>query len=103
MLISRNDEVFRYADELHRGQTRKGKTIRYVSNLISVSAIAIEHGGTKGQANGALLHDAAEDQGGQETFDEIKKRFGDTAAEIVESLETALERFACVAAALGER
>jgi (p)ppGpp synthase/HD superfamily hydrolase len=91
MLTSRYDEAFRYAHDLHRSQTRKGTPIPYVAHLISVSAIVIEHGGTEDQAIGALLHDAAEDQGGQETLDEIRRRFGDAVAEIVHDCTDAWE------------
>ena len=45
--------------------------------------LVIEHGGNEDQAIAALLHDAAEDQGGAETLDDIRKRFGDAVAEIV--------------------
>ena len=48
-----------------------------------VSALVIESGGNEDQAIGALLHDAAEDQGGRETLNEVKRRFGDGVAEIV--------------------
>jgi (p)ppGpp synthase/HD superfamily hydrolase len=91
MLTSRYDEAFRYAHDLHRGQTRKGTPITYVAHLISVSAIVIEHGGNEDQAIGALLHDAAEDQGGQKTLDEIRLRFGDAVAEIVHDCTDAWE------------
>jgi len=83
MLTDRYDEAFRYAHHLHRAQTRKGTTIPYISHLMIVSAIVVEHGGNEDQAIGALLHDSAEDQGGQETLDEIRRRFGDVVAEIV--------------------
>lgn len=83
MLTGRYDEAFRYAHDLHRDQTRKGTAIPYISHLMSVSAIVVEHGGDEHQAIGALLHDAAEDQGGQETLDEIRRRFGNAVAEIV--------------------
>jgi hypothetical protein len=43
----------------------------------------VEHGGNEDQAVGALLHDAAEDQGGSETLEDIRRRFGDAVAEIV--------------------
>ena len=72
MLTSRYDDAFRYAHDLHRGQTRKGTSIPYISHLMIVSAIVIEHGGNEDQAIAALLHDAAEDQGGQATLDEIR-------------------------------
>lgn len=83
MLTRRYDQAFSYAHQLHRDQTRKGGQIPYIAHLISVSAIVIENGGDEDQAIGALLHDAAEDQGGQKTLDEIRHRFGDDVAEIV--------------------
>lgn len=83
MLTSQYDHAFSYAHELHRDQTRKGTVIPYVSHLMTVSALVIEHGGDEDQAIAALLHDAAEDQGGQKTLDEIRRRFGDAVAEIV--------------------
>lgn len=83
MLTNRFDEAFRYAHELHRAQTRKGTSIPYISHLMIVSALVAEHGGNEDQAIAALLHDAAEDQGGAETLADIKRRFGDAVAEIV--------------------
>jgi (p)ppGpp synthase/HD superfamily hydrolase len=83
MLTNRFDDAFRYAHELHGAQTRKGTSIPYISHLMSVSALVIEHGGNEDQAIGALLHDAAEDQGGRETLEAIRERFGDAVAEIV--------------------
>jgi (p)ppGpp synthase/HD superfamily hydrolase len=83
MLTSRYDEAFRYAHELHRNQRRKDTTIPYISHLMTVSAMVVEHGGNEDQAIGALLHDAAEDQGGADTLEEIRTRFGDAVAAIV--------------------
>jgi (p)ppGpp synthase/HD superfamily hydrolase len=83
MLTSRYDDAFRYAHELHGTQTRKGTSIPYISHLLIVSGLVIENGGTEDQAIGALLHDAAEDQGGAETLKEIRTRFGDSVAAIV--------------------
>ena len=45
MLTERFDSAFRYAHRLHRGQTRKGTTTPYISHLMSVAALVIEHGG----------------------------------------------------------
>ena len=64
-------------------QKRKGTSIPYISHLMIVSALVIENGGNEDQAIGALLHDAAEDQGGKETLKEVRRRFGDGVAEIV--------------------
>ena len=83
MLTERFDEAFRYAHGLHRAQTRKGTSIPYVSHLMSVAALVIEHGGNEDQAIAALLHDAAEDQGGAPTLAHIRKTFGDPVANIV--------------------
>lgn len=83
MLTERFDEAFRYAHQLHRTQERKGTSIPYVSHLMTVAALVIEHGGDEEQAIAALLHDAAEDQGGAATLMEIRSLFGDAVAEIV--------------------
>jgi (p)ppGpp synthase/HD superfamily hydrolase len=83
MLTQRFDEAFRYAHQLHRSQERKGTSIPYISHLMTVAALVIEYGGTEEQAIAALLHDAAEDQGGARTLKEIKSSFGEGVAEIV--------------------
>jgi (p)ppGpp synthase/HD superfamily hydrolase len=83
MLTGRYDEAFRYAHELHGTQMRKGTSIPYISHLMIVSALVIENGGSEDQAIGALLHDAAEDQGGTATLEDVRVRFGNAVAEIV--------------------
>ncbi|MCC6777561.1 MAG: HD domain-containing protein [Hyphomicrobiales bacterium] len=83
MLTSRFDDAFCYARLLHRAQQRKGTTIPYISHLMSVAALVVEHGGDEEQAIAALLHDAAEDQGGAATLAEIKARFGEGVADMV--------------------
>jgi (p)ppGpp synthase/HD superfamily hydrolase len=82
-LGSRFVEALAYAAELHRAQTRKGGDIPYIGHLMSTSSLVIEADGTEVQAIGALLHDAVEDQGGQDTLAEITSRFGDSVALIV--------------------
>ncbi len=83
MLTERFDEAFQYAHRLHRAQMRKGTAIPYVTHLMTVAALVVEHGGTEDQAIAGLLHDAAEDQGGAQTLAEIRATFGDAVAEIV--------------------
>jgi (p)ppGpp synthase/HD superfamily hydrolase len=83
MLTGRYDEAFRYAHELHGSQKRKGGPIPYISHLMIVSALVLENEGTEDQAIAALLHDAAEDQGGAPTLEVVRIRFGDVVAEIV--------------------
>src|SRR5262245_4788108 len=83
MLTDRFDEAFRLAHRLHRTQPRKGTPIPYISHLMTVAALVLEHGGDEDQAIAALLHDAVEDQGGEPTLAEIRRAFGDGVAAIV--------------------
>lgn len=84
MLTSRFDEAFRYAHEAHATQTRKGTSAPYIGHLMGVASIVLDDGGTEDEAIGALLHDAAEDQGGRARLEDIRLRFGDAVARIVE-------------------
>lgn len=84
-LGARYEEAFSYAAQLHAEQERKGSGVPYLAHLMSVSALVLEHGGTEDQAIAALLHDAVEDQGGVPTLEEIRRRFGDAVAHIVEA------------------
>jgi (p)ppGpp synthase/HD superfamily hydrolase len=83
MLTERFDHALQYASTLHRTQRRKGTTIPYFAHLMAVSALVLEHGGDEDQAIAGLLHDAAEDQGGDATLQEINRQFGPAVAEIV--------------------
>lgn len=83
-LSERFDEALAYASQLHRTQERKGSGIPYVGHLLSVASLVIEGGGSEDQAIAGLLHDAVEDQGGAPTLAEIRARFGDGVATIVE-------------------
>jgi (p)ppGpp synthase/HD superfamily hydrolase len=73
-----------YAARLHAQQTRKGSGVPYVSHLLAVAGLVLDHGGDEDEAIAALLHDAVEDQGGAATAAEIRRRFGDRVADIVE-------------------
>jgi (p)ppGpp synthase/HD superfamily hydrolase len=84
MLSSRFDDALVYASQLHRDHMRKGGTIPYVSHLLAVTALVLEHGGGEDEAIAALLHDAIEDQGGPTTRDVIHERFGDVVVAIVD-------------------
>ena len=79
------------AFELHAGQTRKGPGVPYFGHLLGVTAIVIEtEACSEDEAIAALLHDAAEDQGGRETLERIRSEFGDAVADIVESCSDSL-------------
>ncbi len=67
---------------MHRSQFRKGPAeIPYLTHLMAVSGLVLEHGGDEDQAIAALLHDAIEDQDATEA--EIAQRFGFRVASIV--------------------
>ena len=72
-----------YAHQVHQNQRRKGTGIPYIAHVLGVAALAIEYGATEDEAIAALLHDAAEDGGGEATLAEIRARFGDAVADIV--------------------
>lgn len=73
-----------YAAQLHAKQMRKGSGAPYVSHLLRVAGMALEHGADEDEAIAALLHDAVEDQGGAATRDAIRRRFGQRVVEIVD-------------------
>jgi len=50
-----------FATELHSAQTRKATDIPYISHLIGVAGLVLEHGGNSDEAIAALLHDSIED------------------------------------------
>lgn len=83
-LSSLFDEAFLYAHQLHAHQERKGTGAPYIGHLMGVTSIVLDAGGTEVEAIAALLHDAAEDHGGRSRLEEIRARFGDAVARIVE-------------------
>jgi (p)ppGpp synthase/HD superfamily hydrolase len=84
-------EAVAYAAQLHATQTRKVSGVPYLGHLLSVAGSVIEADGTEMQAIAALLHDAAEDQGGERTLAEIGRRFGAEVAAIVAECSDTLE------------
>jgi GTP pyrophosphokinase len=82
--MTRFQEALIFADRLHAAQRRKGTNVPYIAHLLSVAALVMEAGGDEDERIAALLHDAVEDQGGQKTLKEIRVRFGDRVAGIVE-------------------
>jgi GTP pyrophosphokinase len=92
ILTARYEAGLVYAAQLHATQCRKGGDIPYLSHLLAVSSIVIEHGGNEDEAIAALLHDGPEDQGGLATLNEIRERFGDQVADIVEDCSDTFEK-----------
>ena len=90
-LTSKFVEALQYAAEKHGTQTRKASDVPYLGHLLSVAGLVIEADGTETQAIAALLHDAAEDQGGEETLAEIREKFGADVATIVDECSDTFE------------
>jgi GTP pyrophosphokinase len=91
-LTERFNDALLYAARLHADQFRKGNDqIPYIAHLIGVTAIALEFGADENQAIAALLHDAVEDQGGNEQLELIRQRFGETVAQIVSDCSDSFE------------
>lgn len=80
----RFDDAFLFAAEKHAAQTRKRTDVPYISHLMSVAALVLEAGGDEDQAIAALLHDVVEDCGGEPMLEEVRGRFGDRVAKIVQ-------------------
>ena len=83
-LSERFEKALVYAAVVHAGQTRKSTGIPYIGHLLGVTSIALEYGADEDEAIGALLHDAAEDAGGAGRIENIRVRFGEKVAKIVE-------------------
>lgn len=83
-LTYRFEEALLYAVQLHALQVRKGSGAPYVAHLLGVASIALEHGADEDTAIAALLHDAIEDQGGDATRQELRRRFGERVTAIVD-------------------
>jgi (p)ppGpp synthase/HD superfamily hydrolase len=73
----RFDEALVLASSLHRTQVRKASGVPYVSHLLAVASLVLDEGGSEDMAIAALLHDAAEDQGGEATLAGIAAAFGE--------------------------
>ena len=78
------EDALVYTTRLHRDQTRKGTDVPYVTHLLAVAAIVGENGGTEDDVVAALLHDTPEDQGGKDRLEEIRTRYGEDVAGIVD-------------------
>lgn len=91
MLSDRFTNAIKLAAELHSSQLRKGTNIPYISHLLGVTSLVLEHGGHEDEAIAAMLHDAVEDQGGGETLARIEGQFGANVAAIVQGCTDSYE------------
>lgn len=86
VLSNRFQKAFAYAFMLHQKQMRHGSQIPYISHPMAVAYVALEYGADENEAMAALLHDTAEDQGGEKVLREILRRFGPEVEGIVRGL-----------------
>jgi len=90
ILTDRYPDAVAFAATLHAKQSRKGGDIPYISHLLGVSSLIIEARGDEDQAIAGLLHDAAEDCGGEPIIEQIRWRYGNRVANAVEGCSDSL-------------
>ena len=83
-------KALEYANFHHKDQKRKQTDIPYISHCLAVSSLVLEAGGDEAQAIGGLLHDIAEDCGGEIRLVEIKDLFGSRIEKIVRGCSDSL-------------
>lgn len=86
----RLSEAVEFARRAHEGQLRKGTTIPYISHPMAVCALALTFGANEDEAIAALLHDTAEDAGGETVLMEIRETFGPEVEAIVRACSDSL-------------
>lgn len=91
-ITDRYVRALEFALRVHHKDVRKGTEIPYVSHLLQVSGLVLEHGGDEDEAIGGLLHDTAEDgevegmdrqEAAQHILDLITSEFGAKVSGIV--------------------
>src|SRR5437660_11398529 len=83
-LSRRFEKALLYATQIHGEQLRKKTKIPYIAHILGVTDIALEYGANETEAIAALLHDTVEDCGGAERLRDIREKFGDDVARIVD-------------------
>ena len=83
-LGARFRRAFLFAAQKHAQQVRKASTIPYIAHLMGVASLVLEFGGDEDLAIAALLHDVVEDCGGARMLAEVRRRFGNRVAKIVD-------------------
>jgi (p)ppGpp synthase/HD superfamily hydrolase len=89
-LSVRFEQAMIYALHVHAAQRRKGTSVPYVAHLMAVAATVLEYGGDEDLAIAALLHDSAEDQGGEPRLRDVKERFGERVFRVVAACSDSL-------------
>lgn len=90
VLGPRYAQAVAYASHWHEGQVRKGTSIPYICHPLAVSASILEAGGDEDAAIAGLLHDVAEDCGGEARLVEIRAEIGERVERIVRACSDSL-------------
>ncbi|MCC5952668.1 MAG: HD domain-containing protein [Acidimicrobiia bacterium] len=90
LLTERFTEALRYAQQQHERDVRKGTRVPYLAHPLAVCSLTLEGGGDEDGAIAALLHDVAEDHGGEAALADIAERFGQHVADLVAALSDSL-------------
>ena len=91
-LTDRFEQALVLANQIHAIQKRKDSGAPYMAHLLGVAALVLEDGGSEDEAIAALLHDSAEDHGGEEILKTIGEKFGEKVAQIVRECSDTLEQ-----------
>src|ERR1035441_7135239 len=94
ILTDRFTRAVDYARVLHT-EFRKGTKIPYMAHLLGVASLVMSEAGgaipiTEDMVIAAILHDTAEDHGGQRTLENVEEKFGANVARMVEGLSDTL-------------
>ena len=90
VLGARFADAVGYAATVHARQRRKDTDVPYVAHLLGVASLVLEAGGDEDLAIAALLHDSAEDHGGESRLADVERRFGGRVAGIVRACSDSL-------------
>lgn len=91
-LTGRYAKAISYANKHHKKQARKKTRIPYMSHCLAVSSLVLEAGGDEDQSIAGLLHDVAEDCGGEPRLVEIYNLFGRRVENIVRGCSDSLKK-----------
>ncbi len=90
LFTPRSLRALAYAAHIHADQRRKGGQVPYLAHLLAVAALVAEEGGTETEIIAALLHDTAEDHGGEQRLADVRHRFGAVVEVIVRAMSDSL-------------
>jgi (p)ppGpp synthase/HD superfamily hydrolase len=83
-------EALKFAADAFHDRLRKGSGVPYLTHLLSVATLVMEHGGDEDQIVAAVLHDYLEDIPGAEQA-ELERRFGARVGRLVLALSDATD------------